>query len=94
MENLETKFMREIANIKDPEFFFGVLKILKVELMEKKEGEEEETPRDFVALFEDCMAHYAAAPRKRRRELLRILRDANKEAAHYADRTENTEAKN
>lgn len=91
MENLEMRFMREIANIKDPELFLGVLRILKVELMEKTDEKDE--PRDFTALFEDCMANYAAAPRKRRRELLRILCDANKEAAHYADRTKNTEDK-
>lgn len=92
MENLNTRFMREVAKIRDPELFLGVCRILKVELLEKKKGEEE-VARDFSLLFEDCMAQYAAAPRKRRRELLRILQQANKEAAHYADRTKNTEAK-
>lgn len=74
MEQLRTKeFIRELARITEPECFIGVARILKVELME----ENGKDPRPFGDLFEDVIKAYEVAPRKRRRELLQILREAN-----------------
>ena len=64
--------MREVARIKSPELFLGVVRILKVKFL-GKDGE----ARDFSELFEDVMKAYAAAKPKFKRELLTILRDAN-----------------
>lgn len=73
MDSLNDKFMIEISKVKEPEIFIGVARILKVKLIEDS-GE----VRDFVDLFNDVIASFAAAPLKRRKELLKILRDANK----------------
>lgn len=70
--DLNERFMREVGNIKEPEVFIGVARILKVKLIEDN-GE----IRDFADLFNDVMASFAAAPKKRRKELLGILRDSN-----------------
>lgn len=71
--NLNEKFMKAIGEIKEPVIFLGIVKILKVEIMEGNE------PRDFTDMFADCMEKYNAAGRKRKKELLKILEDANKE---------------
>ena len=60
---MNRKFINLISKIKEPEIFLGICRILKVKVMD---GEE---PKDFSVLLE-------AAPRKRRRELLAIMREA------------------
>ena len=72
-ETLTQKFIKEIANIKSPEVFLGVARILKVQLMEDKE-----TPYDFVKIFSDTVEAFDKAGRARKRELLKILIQANR----------------
>ena len=72
-ETLTQKFIKEIANIKSPEVFLGVARILKVQLMEDKE-----TPYDFVKIFSDTVEAFDKASRARKRELLKILIQANR----------------
>ena len=67
-ETLTQKFIKEIANIKSPEVFLGVARILKVQLMEDKE-----TPYDFVKIFSDTIEAFDKADRARKKELLKIL---------------------
>lgn len=70
----ETKFMQEISKIKEPTLLIGLAKILRVPLFtDNKE------PHDFSQVFENVMHAYAAAPRKLRRELLQIIKQANKQ---------------
>lgn len=84
MENLNKKFMGEIAEIKYPEIFLGVAKVLKVKIY--KEDLEEvgvdsakaKTPRNFTDIFADVMFAYDRSGRKFKRELLKILHDANR----------------
>ena len=71
-ETLTQKFIKEIANIKSPEVFLGVARILKVQLMEDKE-----TPYDFVKIFSDTIEAFDKADRARKKELLKILVRAN-----------------
>lgn len=78
METLNDKFMREIAKIKEPEVFIGVARVLGVKLVEDEKDEEEKfVARDFTEIFSDVMKNFDGAPRKRKRELFKILREAN-----------------
>ena len=94
MENLTQKFLRELSNIKDPVVFTGVCVILKVPLyMDEKDEEGKEIPKEFGSLLTELMKSYDCAGRKRKRELLKILRDANKATGGGVDGpgTEDTE---
>ena len=66
-------FLLEISKIKNPEIFIGVVKILNVDLLTQ-----DKEAKDFADLLEETLKAYEAAPRKLRRELLSILRKANK----------------
>lgn len=74
LTSLVERFIQELGRIKSPEVFLGVARILKVQLIEG------ENPRDFGELFADVINSYELAPRKRKRELLKILREANNAA--------------
>lgn len=86
-ETLTQKFIKEIANIKSPEVFLGVARILKVQLMEDKE-----TPYDFVKIFSDTIEAFDKADRARKKELLKILVRANqyRECDVNGDSTQNS----
>lgn len=71
-EKLWYEFAKCISKIKSPELFLGVVRILKVEFMN---GEE---PRDFSELYEDTMKAFDASSRKRKKEIIKILQEANK----------------
>lgn len=91
MENLNQKFMKEVANIKDPVVFLGVATILKVKLYtDEKDENGKVIPKDFSVLFKEIMSSYDCASRKRKRELLTILKKSNKESINGTG-TENTE---
>lgn len=85
---LNEKFMIEVAKIKEAEVFCGLLRIFKVPMVtpDWKPGEVENT-RDFADVFADLMEAYAKSDRKRKREALKILKDANREQAgdYHAD---------
>lgn len=94
MENLTQKFLKELGNIKDPVIFLGLCPILKIQIYkEEKDENGKEIPRDFHEVLKDLMSSYDRAGRKRKRELLKILRDANKAQGGEADGsgTKNTE---
>lgn len=76
MESLNKKFMDEIGRTKDPIVFLGVAKVLRVEVFE--DGAGGKNPRDFSDIFADVMFAYNGSARKFKKELLKILRDANK----------------
>ena len=69
----ERKFLKEIGNIKDVTVFLGVARILKVDTMKDKD-----TPKEFTEVLTEVLDTYFAAEPKRQRELLKILKDANK----------------
>lgn len=71
--NLEQKFMEEVSRIKEPEVFIGVARILKVKLMR----EDADEPRPFSDVFNDTVAAFSQTARKRKREILRIMRAAS-----------------
>lgn len=71
-ETLTQKFIKEIAKIKPPEVFLGIARVLKVRLMEDKE-----TPYEFTKIFSDTVEAFDKADRARKKELLKILVQAN-----------------
>lgn len=71
-ETLTQKFIKEIAKIKSPEVFLGIARVLKVQLMEDKE-----TPYEFTKIFSDTVEAFDKADRARKKELLKILVQAN-----------------
>ena len=88
--NLNMQFMEEISKIQDPQIFLGIARLLKVKLvdagvdgargMDSQDLKDEKVEaRDFVDLFKDVMSAYSARDRKFKRELLKILRKANKQ---------------
>lgn len=71
--SLVEKFTKELAEIKDPVVFVGVAQVLQVSLI----GSDKE-PKDFQNVFIECIKAFNEAGRKRQKELLTILKDANK----------------
>lgn len=71
---LTEKFVKEILNITEPELFVGVARILKVPLFSIEEKKE----REFGDVFADCIDAFEKENRKRQKELLSILKDANR----------------
>ena len=69
--NLTQKFMYELSRA-DVVNFRGVAQILRVKI-----ADENDEVRSFPDVFADVMAAYDPAGRKRKKELLKILRDAN-----------------
>lgn len=69
--NLTQKFMYELSRT-DVVNFRGVAQILRVKI-----ADENDEVRSFPDVFADVMAAYDTAGRKRKKELLKILRDAN-----------------
>lgn len=53
--------------------FIGISKLLDVRLLDDKE------PRDFYILLHDCLEHFEGLSRKKRKEILKILKEAKKE---------------
>jgi len=70
---LEVKFTTELLHTKDLTIFLGVARVLKIPLVT-----EEGTSKDFNGLIDDVIGAYCASPYKRKKELLKILEDANK----------------
>ena len=72
MKSRTEQFILELGKIRSPEVFTGVARILKVPLVEGKEV------RDFSDVFSDTIIYFEKEKTKRQKELLRILKDANK----------------
>lgn len=79
-DKLNVKFTTELLCTKDPAIFLGVARILKVPFMT-----EEGTPKDFNGLVDNVIGAYCASPHKRKKELLKILQDANKCKESFSD---------
>lgn len=90
IETLDIKFAKEISSIKDPTAFLGLARILKVKLFtEEKDEDGHFIPRSFEDIYLDIVDNYGKENRIRRRELLKILRQANK-GENNANRTKNS----
>lgn len=53
--------------------FIGISKLLGVKLLDG------EKPRDFFLLLHDCLERFEGLSRKKRKEILKILKEAKKE---------------
>lgn len=63
--------------------FTGLARLLKVQLLEEKNPEAEQTkdkyePRGFVEVLNDVMIAYDKQNRNRKREILKLVKDATK----------------
>lgn len=83
----EKKFVYEIGRIKDPVVFFGIAKILEVPCFIDKDN-----PREFEEVLNDILDTYFAAESKKQKELLDILKAANKckEKIEYGNSTKDS----
>lgn len=68
---LKDKFATEVARIKEPEIFLGVARILGIKF------QKDETP-DFWVLLGLMLDSFEKQSKKRRKELVQILGDANR----------------
>lgn len=85
MLSLTEKFTNEIARTKDPLVFIGIARILNVSLMSEKD------PKNFEDVLVECIEAFDKENRARRKELLKVLKDANKCKENIdADSTENS----
>lgn len=85
MLSLTEKFTNEIARTKDPIVFIGIARILNVSLMSEKD------PKNFEDVLVECIEAFDKENRARRKELLKVLKDANKCKENIdADSTENS----
>lgn len=83
----ERQFLKEIGKIKDIAVFLGVARVLKVQTMKDKD-----TPKEFNEVFKEIIDNYFAAEPKRQKELLDILKAANKckEKIEYGNSTKDS----
>lgn len=95
MESLNEKFMNEVSKIKDPVVFLGLAKVLGIKLYEDgAQGKElkDRNPKDFSEIFAEVMAQFNGLGRRKKREVMKILRDANKVKGDInADNSKDTE---
>lgn len=86
-EGLTQKFIRQLGKINAPELFVGVARVLQVPLVD------ENGVREFIDVFNDTVDKFDKEKRKRQKEILQILKDANscKEDFINGDSSENTE---
>lgn len=75
----ETEFLKLLVKL-SPEEFLGVARILKVSLLKNPEEEDPRKlePRGFEDIIVDINQNFELEGRKRKRELLRIMRAAVK----------------
>ncbi len=75
---LEEKFIVEISKCKEPEVFLGLVRALNVRLyLEEKDADGRPIARPFGDMFADVVEAYNKASRKYKRDLLKVLKDAN-----------------
>ncbi len=70
--NLVEKFMLEVGYCETLEFI-GLAQMLSVPLIN-----EDKEPREFADVFENILANYSKLNRARKKELLKVLKDANR----------------
>jgi len=73
IEKYMTEFMTEVSKL-EAEEFFGILNLCGIKPLTKNKE-----PRDFEVLLEELYTTVSEYSRVRRRNLMRILRAANKE---------------
>lgn len=84
--NLNERFLQELSKCTDPVVFLGVAKILKVELLhEEKDENGVNIPRPFDEIVIDVAEAFYKIGRKRKRELLKIFKDANEYNSEEVD---------
>lgn len=74
-KKINQEFLREISKIQDIALFLGVMKLLGV-----KEEKEDKTQKEFSEVLDEVMKKFESKARSKRKELVKILRKANKAA--------------
>ena len=74
MDKFMDKFVREILKL-EPEEYLGVLTLCNIGLFKDEEKKEE---KDFAQTYLELLYKVSSYPRARRRNLMRIIKKANK----------------
>ena len=89
--DLNTKFINELARVKDPTTFIGMAHLLGVPLVGNEKDEAgRPVHRDFSDICADVIQAYGVLGRGRKRELLNLLKKANLSEINDADRTKDS----
>lgn len=85
--SLMDQFINEISKIKEVEVFFGIARILKVSLFD-----EDKEAKEFNVVFADVLESFKRQKKKRQKEIVSVLRDANEyeEVVPNGNSSENT----
>lgn len=75
--------------------FVGLARVLKVQLMDETNPQAENvkdrfTPRPFLDVLEDMLAAYEQQSRERRRDILKIVKEATKRGEKDAGNSKDT----
>lgn len=71
-KKINQEFLKEISKIKDIVIFMGIANLLGV-----KTENEDKSPKDFHVVLEEIMKKFESKERRKRKELVKILRKAN-----------------
>ena len=74
-DKIAENFLREVARIKDINYFVALTKLLGVQI-----DNEDKTARPFEEVLSDLLTHFNSKPRNKRKELVSLLKKANKAA--------------
>lgn len=93
------QFIIEVSKLEAVEFM-GLARLLKVQLLEKDDTAAENVesikdkykPRDFHLVFEEVLRNFNGLNRTRKREILKLVKNANKKVKADAGNTKNPEA--
>lgn len=66
-------FALQVSRLETMEFL-GLVKIMNIEIFS---DDEKKTPRKFETIFSEVLDKYISLPRKKRREIMKILKAAN-----------------
>lgn len=92
---LNEQFMIEVSRIKAPELFLGMARLLEVGFVEGEISPETDPKdlkmKDFTTLFAEIMDSFDKRDRHRKKELLKLLRQANKEVERDGNNSKDSE---
>lgn len=74
-DKIAENFLREVTRIKDINYLVALTKLLGVQI-----DNEDKTARPFEEVLSDLLTQFNSKPRNKRKELVSLLKKANKAA--------------
>ena len=75
-DKIAENFLREVARIKDINYLIALTKLLGIQI-----DNEDKTARPFEEVLNDLLTQFNSKPRNKRKELVSLLKKANKAVA-------------